>query len=264
MDSRQALQELQQFRSTRRPAQDYYSQAQQEVGTGAAQQRAQELRGLIRGTEQALRGVESSVSGRTQGSLVTEAQRSALANLERRPLGEQFREQQGALSEQDALYQNLLGEAGRRAGFAYQSDADRQSALQEQYNTLFAREEADRQAAEQRRQFEEQLRFSREQEARLSREAAATRAAAQGGQYDISKILESLRSGQGSSGAAMPDVRSATPVDVNRAFSSGGLGKVSSPKPQGFDIARFLGDSYLTAAGGPLMGGALLMNAFRR
>lgn len=263
MDSRQALQELNQFRSTRRPAQDYYSQAQQELGTGAAQQRAQELRGLIRGTEQALRGVESSVAGRTQGSLVSESQRSALANLERKPLGEQFREQQGALSEQDALYQNLLGEAGRRAGFAYQSDADRESALQQQYNTLFTREEAERQAAEERRRFEEQLRFSREQEGRLSREAAATRAASQSGQYDIAKILEGLRSGQSGATGQGPTVVRKTPVDINRALESGGVKMLSSPKQQSFNLLEFLRDGYLTGLGGPLTSAALLYSKLR-
>jgi hypothetical protein len=213
MDSRQALQQLQQFQSSRQPAQNYYQQAQQELGVGASQQRAQELRGLIRGTEQALRGVESSVSGRTQGSLVTEAQRGRLANLERQPIAEQFREQQGALSEEETIRQQLLGEAGQRAGFAYQSDADRMAALQQQYQNVLGQETA----AEERRRFEEQMRFSREQEQRLAAEAAATRAAAQRSSIDIQSIIDSIR-GASDNQAAKP----APPLNISKTYRSPG------------------------------------------
>lgn len=161
MDSAAALNELKQFQGSRKSAQDYYTQYQNELGAGNAQQHANDLRGLIRNTETALKGVEGSVTGRTQGSLVTEAQRSRLANLERQPLQEGLTSQQGAYSDEMASYRDLVGQAGTRANMAYQTDADRLAALQGNYTNLFSREQADQdrrfrdaQAAEARRQFD--------------------------------------------------------------------------------------------------------------
>lgn len=177
MDSQTAYRELEQARKTATPASTFYKQSQEELGVNASRQRSQDLRSVIRNTEQALRGVEASVSGRTQGSLVTEAQRSRLANLERAPIAQQFTEQQGALSDEQATYRDLLSEAGTRAGLEYTTQADRLKGLESNYSLAVAQE----QAAEQRRQFEAQLALERDKARKQS-----------GNTYDIQSVIDAL------------------------------------------------------------------------
>lgn len=168
MDSQTALKELQNYQSTSKNAGDYYNQAQQELGVGSAQQRANDMRTLIRNTETTLKGVDASVSGRTQGSLVTEAQRQRLANLERQPIAEELGALQGGYSDEMANYRDLLAQAGTKAGLGYQSQQDRLAALEGNYNRLFGQEQAGEERrryeadlAERKRQFDEQQRASR-------------------------------------------------------------------------------------------------------
>lgn len=176
MDSAGALAELKNFQGSRKGAGDYYDQYQKDLGVGDVKTRADDMRGLIRNTETALKGVGQAVAGRTRGQLVTEAQRSRLANLEREPLAGQLSEFQGNYGEEMQNYRDLLGQASQKSQFAYQSDADKLASLEGNYSKLFATEQAaeakrqwEAQQAEQRRQFEAQLAESR----RASRAAAA-------------------------------------------------------------------------------------------
>lgn len=168
MDSASALAELKQFQSGRKSAGDLYNQTQSELGVGDVKTRADDMRGLIRNTETALKGVGQAVAGRTRGQLVTEAQRARLANIERDPLAGQLSEQQSNYGEEMQNYRDLMGQAQTKAQLAYQSDADRLSALEGNYNKLFSTEQANEakrqweaQQAEARRQFEAQLAESR-------------------------------------------------------------------------------------------------------
>lgn len=183
MDSQGALKQLQDFNATRKSAGDYYNQAQGELGVGAAQQQANDLRGTIRNTESALKAVPSSVSGRTQGSLVTEAQRSRLQNIESDPIAQRLNEQNVQYGDQMQQYRDLLGQAQTRSGLAYQSDTDRARSLQETYQNIFAQEqeaERKRQQEEENRRWWEQFNYSKQKDvadtARLERQVAATRA----------------------------------------------------------------------------------------
>lgn len=153
MDTQSALAELKQFQSTRKGAGDYSKQYQDELGVGAAKTRADDIRGLIRNTETALKGVGESVAGRTRGNLVTEAQRARLQNLEREPLLEGISGLQGSYADESQTYRDLLGQAGQKAQLAYQTDADRLQSLEGNYAKLFQNE----QAAEERRRFEAQM-----------------------------------------------------------------------------------------------------------
>jgi hypothetical protein len=164
MDSRQALAELQNFQKTRKSAGDYYSQYQDELGVGGAQQSANDVRGLIRNTETALRGVNASVAGRTRGNLVTEAQRARLEGLERAPIAEELGSLQGRYSDEMQNYRDLLGQATTRAGQAYQTDADRLAALESNYNKIYQAEQAaaeqarwERELAERQKQFQAEM-----------------------------------------------------------------------------------------------------------
>ncbi len=176
MDSKGALAELKAFQGSRKGAGDYQSQFQQELGVGDAQSRANDIRTQLRQTEQALKGVGSSVAGRTRGNLVTEAQRARLVGLERAPIAEEMGTLQGAFSDEQQNYRDLLGQATTRAGQAYQTDADRQAALESTYAKLYQQEQ-DRAAAEKwQREFEESQRQFAEQMAESRRTADATRA----------------------------------------------------------------------------------------
>jgi hypothetical protein len=169
MDSATALSELKQFQSSRKGASDYYNDAQKEFGVGDVKTRADDLRGVIRNTETALKGVNASVGGRTRGQLVTEAQRARLENMERQPLMEGIASQQGALSDEMASYRDLLGQAGTQSGLRYQTDTDRQTALESNYNRIYQAEQAAAEAARQERAFQESIRQFNESQAAAKR-----------------------------------------------------------------------------------------------
>lgn len=176
MDSRTALSELQNFQKSRKGAGDYYTQYQDELGVGNAQQSANDVRSLIRNTENSLRGVNASVAGRTRGFNVNEAQRARLENLERAPISQELGTLQGRYGDEMQNYRDLLGQATTRAGQSYQTDADRMAALEGNYNKLFQSELAAAEEARWRQQFEESNRQFREQMSAADRRAAETKA----------------------------------------------------------------------------------------
>lgn len=189
MDSKAALSELQNFQKSRKGAGDYYSQYQDELGVGGAQQSANDVRSLIRNTENSLRGVNASVAGRTRGFNVNEAQRARLENLERAPISQELGTLQGRYGDEMQNYRDLLGQATTRAGQSYQTDADRMAALEGNYNKLFQSEQAaaeqarwERQLAAEEAKFREQLaQNDRQFQASLAetrRKSAAEQAAA--------------------------------------------------------------------------------------
>lgn len=158
MDSKSALGELKAFQGSRKGAGDYYSQYQKELGVGDAQARSNDIRGLIRNTEGALKGVNQSVAGRTRGNLVNEAQRARLEGIERAPIAEELGTLQGSFADEQQNYRDLLGQATTRAGQAYQTDADRLAGLESNYNKLFQSEQAAAEEARWRQQFDEDRR----------------------------------------------------------------------------------------------------------
>lgn len=161
MDSRGALAELKAFQGSRKGAGDYYTQYQQELGVNDAQARSNDIRGLIRNTEGALKGVNQSVAGRTRGQGVNEAQRARLEGIERAPIAEELGTLQGSYADENQNYRDLLGQATTRAGQSYQTDADRLAALESNYNKIYQSEQAaaeqarwERELAERSRQFQ--------------------------------------------------------------------------------------------------------------
>lgn len=201
---------------------NYYGEASKALGVDASQQRSQQLRSVLRGTEQALRGVESSVAGRTQGSLMSNAQRARMVALERQPIAEQFREQQGALSDEDAMLQSLLQQAAQRAGLGFEADRTRLGSFQGQFDTTVGSETEAARRALQRWMTDQQLAFNREQLAqqaaiaaadRASRERiaelnrAAQREAASRYQPDFSSLLSAVGGGGGGSSAGSSPTR---------------------------------------------------------
>jgi hypothetical protein len=129
----QSKRQLSEFEKTRKNPLDYYAQQEKELGVGDVRGRVGGLRKAVGNTEALLEGVGASVSGRTSGSNVTEAQRSRLVSLERQPHEEAFGKQQRALGEEQMTLQELLGQVGQRSGMMYQSQQDKERALQSAY-----------------------------------------------------------------------------------------------------------------------------------
>lgn len=117
-------------------------QAQQQYGVGALQSRVQQLQGLTGNLTNAIQAVDPSVTGRTAGTLTTEAQRGALVNREQQPL------QTNLASDNQALgtSQNDLNTANTNAKdmvTAKQQDAqNKYNSLLQTYNIANARETA--------------------------------------------------------------------------------------------------------------------------
>lgn len=84
MDSTSALSALNSFQPT--SSADILSQAQSKYGIPDLSNRVQALTGITNNLTNSIAAVDPSVTGRTSGSLVTEAQRSALVNREKQPL----------------------------------------------------------------------------------------------------------------------------------------------------------------------------------
>jgi acetyl/propionyl-CoA carboxylase alpha subunit len=168
MDSGSLLRQIQDYDSRRKNSVDVLNEAMGKYGVPEIRKRVSGLRTTLSNTESALNAVDPSVTGRTQGSLVTEAQRQRQVANERAPIAEQYGQQARALSDESAN----LGEQLQAAQLLAQnqvSDYDRgRSALQAQYETQLARE------AEERRRFEADRAFQlQQQQAEDARRAAA-------------------------------------------------------------------------------------------
>lgn len=158
--SQQAMQQLQQFQSGAKTPDQLLQESQGQLGVPQAQQQVQGLQGAIQKTTNLLNQVAPSVMGRTQNSLVTDAQANRQIANETAPvqqdlssLGQQFGTAQSA-------YQNASDQATQKANAAYQGQQGQLSYLQQVYNSLQAQEQAARdeafrqqQAAEATRQY---------------------------------------------------------------------------------------------------------------
>lgn len=237
MDSKTALSELKAFQGSRKGAGDYYTQYQQELGVNDAQARSNDIRGLIRNTETALKGVNQSVAGRTRGQGVNEAQRARLEGIERAPIAEELGSLQGTYADETQNYRDLLGQATTRAGQSYQTDADRLAALESNYNKIYQSEQAaaeaarwERELAQRQAQFEADL-----NERRRSSEAqqAAIRA-----QYAQAASLNKASSDEAARQRALAEEakRVAAEIASNKNYAPGyttqnlkGIGRTAVP-----------------------------------
>lgn len=187
--SQDAFNQLSTFQSSRRKPTDILKESQTRLGLPSAEQRKVGLRGAISNTENLLKGVDPSVTGRTAGTFTGEAQRNRLVQLERAPLADQFTEQSRALEGETANVADLNARALTEAQLALSSQDKQENDLRGIYDILIARE----QAAEEKRRYEEQQRLAREQEA-ASRAAASAQ----------SSYLSDLFGGGGQSGGGTP------------------------------------------------------------
>ena len=206
--------QIRQYDSNKVTSTDALNEALAQYGVPEIRKTVGGLRTTITNTTNALNNVDPSVTGRTQGSLVTEAQRQKQVANERAPIAGQLTSQGQTLGDQERILQDSLGQATTQASNKVNDYVRGRTTLQSQYDDAFKSEqaameaEARRQALlEQQRQFNESLR-------------ASSRAAGSGG-YNLG--------GGGASGQ---------PASATATAS-----KADSPEAKGYDFVRNMKDS---------------------
>lgn len=114
------------------------------------------LRTTLANTQSAINNVAPSVATRSQGSLVTGGQQSALGNLERQPLDKAYGEENTSLGNANSDLTNLLGQAGTQADLGYKSSQDKIANLKDLYTAAAQREQAQRDEAFRQQQLADQ------------------------------------------------------------------------------------------------------------
>lgn len=131
---------LSQFQKTQKSASDLYSGAEAELGVQGARDTASRTKQALNLTQGLINNLPGSVTGRTQGSLVSEAQRQRLLANEMQPLTNQYNIQGGQYSDQQNALNALLGQAAQKSGLQYQSQTDRYNQLNDIYKTLLGQQ----------------------------------------------------------------------------------------------------------------------------
>lgn len=166
-NSKSYLSQYKKFTQTRRKPEDYVRKYSKELGVDDLKNRVATARTAIRSTEETIGGVPDSVSGRTSGSLVTDAQRNRLVQNEVAPLQEILGTQTTAFGDAAQDYSEAQGNVDKRVGYALDAADKKAASLYDLYQAAFEREKQ----AEANRQW--QLAFEE-----TKRQNAASRAAA--------------------------------------------------------------------------------------
>lgn len=156
--SAEALAALTAFQNAQENPLDVYNKQVTEVGAPDARNRVNSLRTTLINTENALNNVDSSVTGRTAGSLVTEAQRQRLVNLERVPIASQYSSQSRSLEGESANLSDLLGKASTNTNLFLQGSNQKLGNLKDIYNIAAQQEAEAARKAESERAFNESVR----------------------------------------------------------------------------------------------------------
>lgn len=181
-NSADILTQLRGFQAGRKKPQDILAEEETKLGLPSAQQRLVGLRSAIGNTENLLRNVDPSVTGRTSGTFTTEAQRQRLVAKEREPISEQLREESRALEGETANTSDLSGRALKAAQLGISDLDSQENSLRALYGSLYQREQ--------------------DEAARVEREKAAR--AAQASQNAYMEYLNNLGNNQSGVGGNRP------------------------------------------------------------
>lgn len=139
---------------------DVYNKITTQLGIPDARTRVQALQQNLLNTENAIRSVDPNVTARTSNSLVTEAQRGRLVDMEKAPLTDTYNQQNRSYGTEQGNLNELTGQATQQAGLAEsdyknkrQSLADQLQLAIKQQEDAQAKADADRTFAENQRQF---------------------------------------------------------------------------------------------------------------
>lgn len=204
-NSQEALNQLQQYRSSMRSQGDLLNEQNQQLGVNAAQQQVTGLRGAINNTTKMLQRVAPSIMGRTAHSLVNSAQATGQIANAQRPIAQQLSEQGTQFSNANDEYNRLASRAGEMANSMYGDQQNQLSYLQSMFGNLTAREQEAE--AKRRWEIERQDRLNAENE---SRKAAAAQQSA------LSNYLRNT--GTLSANTSIPNVSSTNTTETDAAY----------------------------------------------
>lgn len=179
--------------------------------------RVSKVRSLVGNLESAVEAVDPQVTGRTSGSLVTEAQRGALVNRERQPILGDLAKQQQAFGQAQGDWTMANQLSGDYARNLMSEDQTRYQSLTDLYSKAVAAE----QAAEEKRRWEAQQALAREAaaaeerrfQAQLAESRAARQAAASATGYGLG--------GGSSSAPAAPTIQDQAYASVQKYLNAG-------------------------------------------
>lgn len=139
--SQDALSQLQTQEGSTQNPNDILASQRQQLGVNAAQDTVTGLRGAINNTTKLLQQVAPSVMGRTGNSLVTDAQANRVIQNEQAPLQQNLSDEGTKYNDANTDLGNLQTQAEQAASGIYQGQQDKQSYLQNLYNTLYQKEQ---------------------------------------------------------------------------------------------------------------------------
>lgn len=199
MDSASALQALNSFQPT--SSADLLSQAQTKYGIPDLSSRVQALTGITNNLTNSIAAVDPSVTGRTQGTFTTEAQRGALVNREKQPLLTNLNSNNQSLNFARGDLSTNQSMADRLATSLAQDQTSKYSRLKSQYDISKAAEDkraadalAQQKMAEQERQFN--IKSSQNQQ-KINKSGPASSSSANATPQDIIKYFVSAPSQYG-------------------------------------------------------------------
>lgn len=198
MDSKALAGQLAEYDSKRVNSADAMNEALGQYGVPEIRKTVSGLRSTIANTNNALKAVDPSVTGRTQGSLVTEAQRQRQVVNERAPIAEQLGSQTGALGEQTTALNDAMSQATMLATNRVNDWQSGRQALQSRYDTTY-KQEQDSLAAQIAREQAQREQANKDREFALaSRSGGSTKAPTK---LDIQQnVITQMQSGKGKDG----------------------------------------------------------------
>lgn len=153
-NSQAALAQLEQTQASAQNPNQILESQRQGMGVNAATDTVTGLRGAINNTTKLLKQVAPSVMGRTQNSLVTQAQATRQIGNESAPIAQNLTEQGQEYNDANQDLDRLEGRASTAANGIYTGQQDKLSYLQNLYNTLYGKEQDASKQAEATRQFD--------------------------------------------------------------------------------------------------------------
>lgn len=178
-----------------------YNKITTQLGIPDARTRVQELQKNLLNTENAIRAVDPSVTARTSNALVTEAQRGRLVNMEKAPLTDTYSQQSRDYGTQQGNLNTLQAQAGQQAGLEAEGYKTRRQSLADQLALALQKEEAAARKAEADRQFAENQR-----------------------QFNVSSSIKAGGGGGGSGGAQVNPAQDFLNYIAGQFKASGGAG----------------------------------------
>lgn len=152
MDSATLAQQLSDYDKNKVTSTDALNSALTQYGVPEIRNTVSGLRTTLANTQNAYNAVDPSVTGRTQGSLVTEAQRSRQVANERAPIAGQISDQSKALGQNQQDLTDALGQAQTQATNKVNDYNAGRAALESQYTNAYTREQAASDLAEKQRE----------------------------------------------------------------------------------------------------------------